>query len=788
MKQTYPTIGAKINQLKKEWELSMMEALQINMNFVWIFLATILVFIMQAGFTALEAGMTRSKNSINVAMKNIVDILIATLIFSLIGFPLMFGSSIGGYIGFDSFFFNGLDEDPWNWAFLLFQIVFAGTAATIVSGAVAERMKFSGYIIGTVLIVLIIYPIFGHWAWGSLWIEEQSGWLEALGFMDFAGSTVVHSIGAWVALAAAIVIGPRLGKYSSNGDVNTFTGSNAVLATLGLFLLWFGWFGFNAGSTTFADTDIALIALNTQLAAVAGGTFALVRSWLVHKQPKVESILNGILGGLVAITAGVDVMTPLNSLMVGAVGGAIVVFAHLIIERKLKVDDAIGAVSVHGVSGAWGTIAIGLFGQAELLVAGSRLSQILIQSLGVAVAFVWAFGLGYVLYWTINKITPLRVSEEDERAGLNVSEHGEHIAMVESIQAMREIAAAKGDLTTVLPVEPGEDTAELHLAFNTLLTKLNTLIEEVKEESNFVYSTSNNMISLSEQLATSSNKQQDFIQRSQEIFKASQERSIKDSETDEQVLATIQESFSNMEQLGNKFDLIQREIKQMSTLLNRVTSSTKETSKSMSNMYSQMDQISTFSIEIKDIISTIGSITEKINLLSLNARIEAARAGAHGKGFSVVAEEIRHLADQSKESTHKISQILQDNADIINSGQEHLNEFMTKFGFLQDQLETMPESFRIIDDSIDSVNKESNTFISKLDRISKETSQMGENRLRQQEELNELVSTIDEIHSIAAETNALSQSIQKSSVDMRNQSKELRESVKQFKTKPSLVL
>ncbi|MET3508529.1 ammonium transporter [Halalkalibacter oceani] len=765
-----------------------MEELQMHLNFVWVILASILVLIMQAGFTALEAGMTRAKNSINVAMKNVVDIIIATILFSLIGFPIMFGESAGGLFGTDSFFYSGMEEDPWNWAFLLFQIVFAGTAATIVSGAIAERVKFSGYVIGTILIILIIYPFFGHWAWGSLWKEGQEGWLEGIGFMDFAGSTVVHSVGAWVALAAAIVIGPRIGKYTENGEARSFTGSNAVMATLGVFLLWFGWFGFNAGSTTYADTNIALIALNTQLAAVAGGLLALSVSWWLYQRPHVESILNGILGGLVAITAGVDVMSPLNSLLVGAIGGAIVVLASHFIERKLKVDDAIGAIAVHGVAGAWGTLAIGFFGKAELLALDSRLQQIGVQGIGVITAFIWAFGLGYILYWSINKIYPLRVSREDEEAGLNVSEHGERIAMVDSIIAMQEIAAAKGDLTKTLRVEPGEDTAELHHAFNTLLLRLNSLIEQVKTESNFVFHASDQLISLTEKLEKSSGQQKDYIGKSKEYFTKAKNQLAEELATDEQVLATIQESFSTMEQLGSKFDAIQLEIREMSSSLADVTESTAETHQSVDQMSNHIEQISQFSGKIENIITTINSITEKINLLSLNARIEAARAGEHGKGFSVVADEIRKLADQSQEATTQISAILKENATIIDSGQNQLKTFMMSFNSLYKSLTQLPSRFTFIDESILTVNNETASFVKKLDKISKETSEMGHNRLRQQEEMDSLVKTIDDIYAIAEDTSTLSDEIRDSSIKMKKQSNTLRQSVDQFKTNPTLTL
>ena len=328
---------------------------QSNADYVWTLVAAALVFFMQAGFAMVEAGFTRAKNAINIMMKNLMDFSMGTLAFWAIGFGLMFGAS-SGWLGTNGFFLSDftVGGDPWVLAFWMFQVVFAATAATIVSGAMAERTKFSRYMIYSVVICGIIYPVFGGWAWGGLF--HGGGWLEKLGFIDFAGSTVVHSVGGWAALAGAIVLGPRIGKFTKDGKVKPILGHNLPLAALGVFILWLGWFGFNPGSTTAASKDIAMIFVNTNLAAAAGAVLAMFTSWMRIGKPDIGMSLNGALAGLVAITAGCANVTPLSAVIIGAVAGIIVVLAVFFFD-KIKVDDPVGAISVHGVNGAWGTLA-----------------------------------------------------------------------------------------------------------------------------------------------------------------------------------------------------------------------------------------------------------------------------------------------------------------------------------------------------------------------------------------------------------------------------------------------
>jgi ammonium transporter, Amt family len=405
-----------------------------DVDTLWTCLAAFLVFFMQAGFAMVESGFTRAKNACNIMMKNLMDLSIGSVAFWMIGFGLMFGAS-SGWIGTSNFFYNG--ETGFDWAFLIFQTVFCATAATIVSGAMAERTKYVGYLCYTLGITVIVYPVFGSWAWGGLldgggWLEGGEGSLLATvfgpdwGFHDFAGSTVVHSIGGWAALAGAMVIGPRLGKYSADGRINAIPGHNIPMAALGVFILWLGWFGFNPGSTTaIRDGEFAFIAVTTNLAASGGAIAAMITSWLLFKKPDTSFALNGALAGLVGITAGCDAMAPHFALLTGLIAGVLVVFSVLFFDR-VRVDDPVGAVSVHGVCGVWGTLAIGLFKTEAGLLVGGGATQFVVQIVGVLAAFVWAFPVSLLIFYGIKSTVGLRVSEEEEMEGLDFHEHGMH--------------------------------------------------------------------------------------------------------------------------------------------------------------------------------------------------------------------------------------------------------------------------------------------------------------------------------------------------------------------------
>jgi len=380
---------------------------------IWIAICCILVFMMQAGFLLLESGMVRSKNTINVIMKNFTDIGFGVLGFWIFGYGLMFGLNETGWIGTTDFlpeFDNTTDSIN-----LLYQMMFAATAATIVSGAVAERFKFLHYLAGAFLLTTIIYPIFGSWAWGGT--EDNPGWLRSLGFYDAAGSTVVHSIGAWSALGALLVLGPRHGR----GALHDIPGHNLPYVSIGAFLLWFGWFGFNGGAVNDDFSNLGQILFTTQMGAIGGIVGSM--SWMMITKQKIKMTytINGALAGLVSVTAGADVLSTLSALLTSVIGGVILVASTNFLHRW-KIDDVVGAIPVHGFAGAWGTLAVGFFYQGDLF----NIERIIAQSVGIVTAFIWATSLSLALYWLLNRFTSgLRVTTQFEQRGLDLSEHHE---------------------------------------------------------------------------------------------------------------------------------------------------------------------------------------------------------------------------------------------------------------------------------------------------------------------------------------------------------------------------
>lgn len=405
---------------------------------VWMLIAAFLVFFMQAGFAMVETGFTRAKNACNIIMKNLMDFSVGSIAYWAIGFGIMFGADKAGLFGSNGFFLSagdpGTSEGLWQIAFWMFQVVFAATAATIVSGAMAERTKFSGYLAYSAVVSVLIYPVVGHWIWGG-------GWLSRLGMVDFAGSTVVHSVGGWAGLMGAIVLGPRVGKYLNNGNgrkkvSKAIPGHNIPLAALGVFILWFGWFGFNPGSTTSGtNLSIATIAVTTNLAAAAGSIGAMFTAWIRFRKPDASMSLNGALAGLVAITAPCAAVSPASAVIIGLLAGLIVVLAVEFFDKVLHIDDPVGAVSVHAICGLFGTLSVGLFAQAKYASAaglgkinglffGGGFRLLGVQALGALSVFAWVGVTAFAMFVIIKKTIGLRVPREEELRGLDIEEHG----------------------------------------------------------------------------------------------------------------------------------------------------------------------------------------------------------------------------------------------------------------------------------------------------------------------------------------------------------------------------
>jgi len=387
------------------------------LDLMWIVICGILVFFMQAGFTLVEAGFTRAKNTSNIIMKNLMDLAVGSIAFWAIGYTIMYGDSIGSFIGTPSLFYD-VRGDMHN---LFFQTVFCATAATIVSGAVAERTKFSTYLIFSLLMTTVIYPISGHWVW------QGDGWLTALGFIDFAGSTVVHSVGGLAALVSAALVGPRIGKYT-DGKSNAIPGHNMLYGALGVFILWLGWFGFNPGSELAISGDsannVAGIVITTNLAAAAGAVVALFLTWIRYGKADISMTLNGALAGLVGITAGCAAVDPMGAFIIGIISGIVVVFSIEFIDKVLKIDDPVGAISVHGVVGAVGTLLVGVFATDGGLLYGGGFGQLGVQAIGVVSIGAWAMITTFILLSILKAVMGLRVTEKEELEGLDLHEHG----------------------------------------------------------------------------------------------------------------------------------------------------------------------------------------------------------------------------------------------------------------------------------------------------------------------------------------------------------------------------
>ena len=456
-----------------------------SIDMVWILICAALVLLMQPGFICLEVGLVRAKNGIHVALKNILDLCLSGFIFWAVGFGLMFGTDHSGLIGSGAYFLTGYDS-PSGLTFFIFQLAFCGTAVTIISGAVAERMRFTGYLVVTVITALALYPVIGHWVWGGAYSGSTTGWLAEIGFIDFAGATVVHSTGGWMALAAILVIGPRIGRFDTKVPI---AGQNLPISALGVLLLWIGWLGFNGGSLLEASDRVPLLLVNTILAGITGGIASLVWSTIHYRMVRVEAVFTGVLAGLVGVTGAANVVGPISAALLGA-GGALIALYGTNLLVRLKIDDVIGAVPVHVFAGIWGTLGVAIFGDLELIGTGlSRLEQLQVQALGVGVCALWGFGVGYVLLRIAGRFVKLRVAAEDEAIGLNIAEHGARTVAQELLADM-ELQRADGDFARPVRVDPHTEVGQIAHQYNRVLERVNAEAERAARMTEEAFSAS----------------------------------------------------------------------------------------------------------------------------------------------------------------------------------------------------------------------------------------------------------------------------------------------------------
>jgi len=453
-------------------EAPTLDGLQRNLDMAWTLLAAALVLTMQFGFLLLEAGMVRSKNTINVAQKNVLDLAVSITAFLGVGFMLAFAPGNGLPLGSDPSFLFLAGMDPWQVAFFVFQVMFCGTAATIVSGAVAERMRLSSYLISSAVLAGLLYPVFVHWTWGGALAPSGSAFLGNAGFVDFAGSTVVHATGGWIALAACLVLGPRIGRFDANGRPVRIAGHNPVMAASGTLVLFVGWIGFNGGSTLSATPAIAHIIANTVVAGGAGGVAGFLLGWRQDGVVLPEKTMAGTLGGLVAVTAGCMVLQPLGAVAIGLIGGVAAILGNEFLERRCGIDDAVGAIGVHAFAGVAGTLALALLAPVANLPLGGRLAQVEIQAIGVAVNFAWSFGTALAFFWLLDRIQGIRVSRHAEIVGLNEAEHATRMGIGHVEQALGRLVSGNADLNMRLAPNPGDDAETLTRLFNELMDRI----------------------------------------------------------------------------------------------------------------------------------------------------------------------------------------------------------------------------------------------------------------------------------------------------------------------------
>ncbi len=733
----------------------------------WILIAGALVFFMQAGFLMLEAGLVRAKNTINVAIKNLFDFIIGSLGFLTVGFGLMFGLSHSGIIGTDLFMLHGYSSGK-EMAFFFFQLTFMATAATIVSGAVAERISFIAYIIISCLISVLIYPVFGHWTWGG-------GWISSYGFYDFAGSTVVHSVGGWVALAGVIVLGPRRGRFNEDGSSNKLYGHNLPIAVLGTMILWFGWIGFNGGSTLSLTDAVPGIIVNTFISASAGGCIALMTSMIFTSHASAEDTMNGSLAGLVAITAGCSVVSVESSIIIGVVAGILVVLASKLLE-KMKLDDVVGAFPVHGVCGIWGTLAVAIFA-IDPAKNGISLKA---QLIGIGTCAVWAFGSALLIFIILKHTIKLRVSTEDEQTGLNIVEHGARTTMLDLIKDMSSLLEKK-DFSKKLTIEDETEAGVIGEMLNNFIIEFSEVVAVIKRSAFDFSNHSQFLQNFSNGMATNAVQQSEKIHELEVILKEladafSSVESISKKQMDEIIEATkrgreVQEGFSD---ITSTMDNVLDKSSTLTTLF--------ENSKSeLENAADNIHKLDSLTANVSGMVDVISDISEKLNLLSINATIEAAHAKTEGHGFAIVANEVGELADSASKIAKQAGKYLHEIKDAVTNEISEITNTVKSFDNVRNVIHSS-------DEMINKLKEMSNGYRSVLNVMGENFGSIASNSTNVINSMKSCMNFVMNVNSFIKDINTSSENLtnqgtelKDNSLTLNDKSKSLNEMISDFK-------
>lgn len=690
--------------------------LEANANLLWTITAALTVFLMQSGYLLYEAGLVRSKNSINVAQKNLSDAFVSTICCYLLGYGIMYGPSYGGWFGWTTEHYSLTSLDNFTYTFFVYQLIFSGNVATIVSGAMAERVRFGAYMVCTAFISVFVYPIFGHWAWGNRLDPQNLSLLSGIGFIDFAGATVVCALGAWISLAGLLVIGPRLGRYDEEGKPIRIQGHNVVLAAFGGFILWLGAMAFNGGLAHAGSVELAHIISNTILGGAFGGMGCMILGRLYEGLYRPERALYGMLGGIVAVCAGCHVFSTNDTLIVSIASGLFCYFGFEILTSKFKIDDAVCAIPINGFCGAWGTIMVGPLIDADHLPEGAtNLSQTLVQLQGVGLSFVWGFGVSYIFFWLMNRYFHLRVTEHEERIGLNTAEHGATLGTGLLQETLFDIVDGEHDLTRRLDQTTGDESAEIAYLFNKFVERIQYLMIDISQNSR-VLNTS------SDRLSRMSNS---FSQSFEQIFKESSAlaRTSRDLSHEVDEAANIAESIShdvqdiatNANAMSSNLHEVSRAVAQITSTIQQIANNANDVTAVTANAKAQSDrasqamiQLSQSTDKIDGVVDLIKEIAEQTNLLALNAIIESARAGEAGKGFTVVANEVKKLAEQTAKATDEITMRI----EAMNKSARDVESVING---ITDIIETINQAISTISQSVYAQSRETEMMAGKVD-------------------------------------------------------------------------